>query len=292
MTGRILNYIYIGMELSTVPVYQSEIAPAAIRGFAVGSYQLSLGLGGVFINSVCRGTSQISGNAAWQIPYGLYYIVPTIIASLIWTLPESPRWLLMKGHDEQARRSLKHFRQEHDTVVEAELELIRQALAKEEDRGRWTDLVKGVNLKRTLIVCGLNFFFQATGNFFAGHYGALFVKSLGYLNPFTITVSNSALTTFSAFCGLLLIDRLGRRPLYLAGSAAQAVCLIIMGALGTPKHVTRSRAQGIVSMMLLFQMAYTAAVGPLNYVMTSELPASRLRDKTVRIGATVNIATM
>lgn len=65
LTGRVLNYIYIGMELSTIPVYQSEIVPAPIRGLAVGSYQLALGLGGTLINIICRGTSEIENNNAW-----------------------------------------------------------------------------------------------------------------------------------------------------------------------------------------------------------------------------------
>ena len=50
LIGRVLNYIYIGMELSSVPVYQSEVVPAPIRGLAVGSYQVSLGIGGLIVS--------------------------------------------------------------------------------------------------------------------------------------------------------------------------------------------------------------------------------------------------
>ena len=88
LVGRVLNYIYIGMELSSVPVYQSEVVPAPIRGLAVGSYQLSLGIGGLLINSICRGTSEIDNNNSWMIPYGLYYVIPTFVASCIWFIPE------------------------------------------------------------------------------------------------------------------------------------------------------------------------------------------------------------
>ena len=88
LVGRVLNYIYIGMELASVPVYQSEVVPAPIRGLAVGSYQLSLGIGGLIINGICRGTSDIQSNNSWMIPYGLYYIIPSFIASCIWFIPE------------------------------------------------------------------------------------------------------------------------------------------------------------------------------------------------------------
>ena len=67
LVGRVLNYLYIGMELSSVPVYQSEVVPAPVRGLAVGSYQLSLGIGGLLINSICRGTSEIKDNRSWYV---------------------------------------------------------------------------------------------------------------------------------------------------------------------------------------------------------------------------------
>lgn len=88
LVGRVLNYLYIGMELSSVPVYQSEVVPAPIRGLMVGSYQVSLGIGGLIINGICRGTSTIQNNNAWMIPYGLYYIIPTFVACAIWFIPE------------------------------------------------------------------------------------------------------------------------------------------------------------------------------------------------------------
>lgn len=65
--GRLLNYLYIGMELSSVPVYQSEVAPAAVRGLTVGTYQLSLGIGGILISVICRGTSEINDNRSWYV---------------------------------------------------------------------------------------------------------------------------------------------------------------------------------------------------------------------------------
>lgn len=65
--------------------------------------------------------------------------------------------------------------------------------------------------RRTLVIIMVAFFFQATGQVFSGHYGAVFVKSLGHIDPFTITVSQSGINTFTSFCGILMIDRVGRR---------------------------------------------------------------------------------
>ena len=68
--------------------------------------------------------------------------------------------------------------------------------------------------------------------------------------------------------------------------------LMIMGGLGVPQPTSYSLAAGIVSMMLTFQFVYVATLGPLYYTMIAELPAGRLRDKSVRVGAITNIVTM
>lgn len=157
------------------------------------------------------------------------------------------------------------------------------------------------------------FFFQATGQVFSGHYGAVFVASLDTVNPFNITVSQTALNTFTSFIGIMLLDRVGRRPIWLAGSFGLMVALMIMGGLGVRQPISYSVSQGIVAMMLvsaakllacarrwhadtlaeqIFQMTYVSTIGPLYYTLLAETPSQRLRDKTVRVGATVNIVTM
>ena len=81
----------------------------------------------------------------------------------------------MKERDEEALRNLKLFRGEgNELAAEAELELIRQSLREEADQGSWSDLFKGHNRRRTGVVCGVAFFFQATGQVFSGHYVSTF----------------------------------------------------------------------------------------------------------------------
>ena len=82
------------------------------------------------------------------------------------------------------------------------------------------------------------------------------------------------------------------RPLWIVGSFFLMCALLIMGGLGVPQPVSYSFSQGIVAMMLIFQLTYVATLGPLYYTLISEIPAGRLRDKTVRIGAIVNIVTV
>jgi MFS transporter, SP family, sugar:H+ symporter len=199
----------------------------------------------------------------------------------------------MKDRDEEALQSLKRLRGVgHEVSAEVELELIRVSLREESDQGTYADLFKGHNRRRTFLVCGIAFFFQATGQVFSGHYGATYVQSLGTVNPFNITVSQTAINTVTSFIGVLLIDRVGRRPLWLFGSFILFIVLMALGGLGVHQPITYSVSEGIVATFLIFQLTYVATLGPIYYTMLAEIPASRLRDKTVRLGATVNIVTV
>ena len=118
----------------------------------------------------------------------------------------------MKDRYEEALVNLKKFRGPgNELAAEAELELMRESLIEEMDQGTYADLFKGHNRRRTFVTMMVAFFFQATGQVFSGHYGAVFVKSLGHINPYTIQVSQSGINTFTSMCGILMIDRLGRR---------------------------------------------------------------------------------
>lgn len=199
----------------------------------------------------------------------------------------------MKNKDDEALKALRAFRGDKgETSPEAEMEKIRVSLQEEADQGTWSDLFKGHNLRRTLVVIGVGFFFQGTGNSFTGHFSAIFIASLGTVNPFNITVAQTVITTVTAFVGINLLDHVGRRKMWLFGSTFMFFVLMTTGGLGIRKPITYRVSQGIVATMELYQAAYTATVAPLYYTLITEIPASRLRDKTVRLGATANIATM
>ena len=206
---------------------------------------------------------------------------------------QSPRWLLMQDRTEDALASLKKLRGDNTEMSpEAELQTIRASLIEEIDTGAWKDLLRGHNRRRTLVVIGVAFFFQGTGNSFSGHYSGIFVKSLSTVNPLNITVAQTALNTFTSFIGILVIDRMGRRKLWTIGSVLLFLTLMASGGLGVPKPISYSLSQGIVATLLIYQMVYAATIAPLYYTLITELAASRLRDKTVRVGALVNISTM
>ncbi|RYO88062.1 hypothetical protein DL766_007117 [Monosporascus sp. MC13-8B] len=113
---RIVAYLYIGMELALVPVLQSELMLAPVRGLVAGAYQSGLPL---------------EGDKSWRIPLGLFFIIPTAIARGVWFMDKSPRWLLIKGREEEARASLQALRlgKFSQAQIDAELEEQKASLA-------------------------------------------------------------------------------------------------------------------------------------------------------------------
>ncbi|KAF5593532.1 RGT2-Sensor of high external glucose concentration [Fusarium pseudocircinatum] len=291
MAARILNYVYVGMELGVVPTFQSEIVPAQARGFMVGSYQLSLAVGGLVINSICFGTSSLPDNRAWRIPLGMFYIVPSIVVAGIWFVPESPRWLLRKNRVEEARRSLQQIREGAftDEEIDAEFTELKVSLEQETEQGKFVELVRGINLKRTLIVMAVNFYQQAGGQAFVSQYGTIYVKSLGTINPFGFSLITSAISIVSITCILLWTDIVGRRVLMMASSVTMFAAMMTMGGLGIVTPVEDSRKKGVISMMAVFASGFGMGWAPLVYVVTTELSALRLRDLTSRVGFTTNV---
>ncbi|KAL1610692.1 hypothetical protein SLS60_002362 [Paraconiothyrium brasiliense] len=94
---------------------------------------------------------------------------------------------------------------------------------------------------------------------------------------------------FSIIVCLLLTDKVGRRPLLLLGAAIQTAALMTMGGLGTPNKIDYSSKVGIVAMIAVMAVGFGIGWAPLTYVVTSELPAIKLRDHTLRLGFFVNV---
>lgn len=162
---------------------------------------------------ICFGTQKIDDDRQWKIPFGLFFIIPTIVAASIWFVPESPRWLLLKGREEEATVALHKLRDGCFTEEEinAELDDMRAIMAVESEKGTFMDLFKASNLKRTMITLGINFFLQLTGNIFASKYGTVFIKSLNSTDPFTMTVINQLVNLIGVVISMSLVDRVGRR---------------------------------------------------------------------------------
>lgn len=120
----------------------------------------------------------------------------------------------MQGRNEEALIALTRLREGSFTEeqIATEMSQIRAGIDYEVEKGTFMDMFKGKQVtKRTMSVIGVNFFLQATGSIFASVYGAIFVKQLGFINPFTVTMITSSINIVMCVCSMVLLDKLGRR---------------------------------------------------------------------------------
>ncbi|KAF5510567.1 High-affinity glucose transporter ght2 [Colletotrichum siamense] len=273
LAARILAYIYIGMELAVVPIYQSEITPQCARGFVVGTYQLSL-------------ASELVG----RVPDPIWTLLSSAADSDSWHL--SPRWLAMQGRNEEALIALTRLREGKFTEDEiaAEMAHIRAGIDREVEKGKFKDMFHGKQMtKRTMSVIGVNFFMQATGSILASVYGAIFVKQLGFINPFTVTIITSIINIFMCLCAMVLLDKMGRRNVIFFGGSIQTAGLFAMGGLGLTQNPSVPVKSAIVAMMIVMTTGFTLGWAPTSHVLSAEIPSMRLRDITYRTASVVNI---
>lgn len=199
----------------------------------------------------------------------------------------------MQDRIEEAKVSHRKLREGtmSNEAIDFEFDSLHEALLAEPEQGHTAELFQGTNLKRTAIVVATNFFQQATGQTFVSQYGTLFIKSLGTINAFSMSTGNSAIGLFSLIICLLIADKLGRRYMLLTGSTIQVAALFAMGGLGLAGSSTYSHKAGEVAMLSVFGAAFSFAWGPMTYIVTTELPALRLRDRSQRVASLTNIIT-
>ena len=283
--GRIIVGLAIGMSSGIVPVYISEVSPAEARGWQVSLFQLAITIGILVAYIVDYAFAGIQG---WRWMFGLA-LVPTVIFGLgMFFLPESPRWLAKRDR-EVARAMLKRLRGESD--VREEMLEIERSLAHAEEHGRLSDLLE-VSLRPALMVgIGLAVFQQVTGINTVIYYAPTIIQSAGISSAsgaILATAGIGVVNVLMTVIAMRLIDRMGRRPLLLIGIAGMAVTL---GALGVVFHApsqSGSLARLAVISMMLYVASFAISLGPIFWLLISEIYPLKIRSSTEGLAATCN----
>ncbi len=238
------GFIGFGLALAanSAPLLITEICFPTHRAPLTSLYNSSWYLGSIIAAWTTYGTFRIgqatpTTNAAqwsWRIPSLLQGIPSLLQFFLIMTIPESPRWLVAKGKDEQA---IAFFTKYHcngnsdDPLIAFEYEEIKAALALEaEAKGAssWKALftTRG-NLRRMRIIIAIAFFSQWSGNGVVSYYLNKVFDGIGITDPGTQNLINGILNIVNyigAIIGALVVDKVGRRPLFLTSTAGMTVC--------------------------------------------------------------------
>ncbi|KAH6910174.1 monosaccharide transporter [Coprinopsis sp. MPI-PUGE-AT-0042] len=313
--GRAVGGIGVGALSMLSPLYMAEISPPEVRGSLLALEQLSIVLGVVFGFWTGFATRSLEGSASWRIPLAIQ-IGPGVILGLgCLFLPPSPRWLVMKGRHDDALKSLSRLRMREpdeahsDPLLQIELlemrvetELIARATGLQPSKPSpgsemkaWKQLFSSEYRPRTWIGVLIMFFQQWSGINALLYYGPTLVESIGFKgDSVTLAVSGGiGIVQFLAVLpAIIIIDRVGRRPLLRFGSAVMTVAHLSIAVLvkrfenDWPSH--RAGAWSAVAGIYLFTAAYGVSFGPIGWVLPSEVFPLSVRSKGVALSTASN----
>ncbi|KAG1843306.1 monosaccharide importer [Suillus subalutaceus] len=301
VVGRVIAGFGVGLVSCLIPMYQSECAPKSLRGMIVGLYQLAITIGALLAAIVLNATKNELSYTAWRTPIAVQFAWAAILSGGIALLPESPRFLMHKGREDEARRALARFMTMPPESPEVELELDEIATALAADRaigqGTYMDCFRNNESKnglRTWTGIWLQGWQQLTGINFIFYYGTTFFESAGITNAFIITIIADVVNTVMTIVGVQLIDRVGRRRLLLIGAIGMCFCEFIVAIVGVTAGRTDTAAVNIPAQRVLiafvcFYIAfYAISWGPVVWVVTGEIFPLNIRAKAMSLSVASN----
>lgn len=224
LVARVLGGLAIGSASLIAPLYIAEIAPARARGRLVTLNQLAIVIGILVAFMGNYGLARLSyGNWRWMFGLGALPAV-ALCVSLLW-IPESPRWHLQHGERERARAVLRQISPE--IIVEDAIAEINKTIS--DETGTYRELLGRSLRKPLLLTIMLAIIQQATGINTVLYYGAIiFAEHAGASagQAIGMNVLVGVVNLLFTIAALLMIDRLGRRPLLLAATGGMGVCLM------------------------------------------------------------------
>ncbi|KAG0530730.1 hypothetical protein BDA96_05G211800 [Sorghum bicolor] len=300
MAARCITSLGSGFSVVVTSVYNAEISPASMRGFLSSFLDMFITIGLLLSYVSNYAFAGLPVHLGWRIMYAVGVVPPVLLAMGVLAMPESPRWLAMRGRDADARAVLVRT---SDTPAEADLRLdeIKHAVNERDSNGGnvWKELLirpSSASVRRIVVcVVGVNFFQQASGIDALVLYSPLVFRKAGMSSNKAIlgaTVAAGVVKTCFVLVATLFSDRLGRRPLLLASTVGVAASMASLGVT-LCVGVMSSAASMVASVVsvLAFMAAFSVGFGPLAGTYSAEIMPLRLRAQGASLGNAVNRLT-
>jgi SP family arabinose:H+ symporter-like MFS transporter len=301
VAARMLGGLGVGAALIIAPMYIAEIAPAAMRGRLVSFNQLNIVVGistAFFTNYLILrfGQSDLAwadalrlGEWNWRWMLGVETLPAVIYLGALFAVPESPRWLVMQGDDDDARRVLQSV--SNSEQAEADLEAVKASLDVERNTERaGARELFGPGMRLVLIIGVLVAILQqATGINAVFFYAPMIFEQSGigtdasFMQAVLVGLVNLGFTVLA----ILFIDRLGRRPLLGVGLSGIAACMLLL-SYGFASAETNPTL--ILVGILGFVASFAISLGPVMWVLFSELFPNRVRGLAISFVGLINSA--
>uniref|UniRef100_A0A8H7Y6V0 Major facilitator superfamily (MFS) profile domain-containing protein n=1 Tax=Psilocybe cubensis TaxID=181762 RepID=A0A8H7Y6V0_PSICU len=272
---------------AAAPLLVTEIAYPTQRAQATSMYNTLWYLGSIIAAWTTFGTFRINNNWAWRIPSALQGLPSVLQIFLIWLVPESPRFLVSKGREAEALKTLAYYHansNQNDPLVQYEFEEIKAAIAFDRDVAAnvgWLSLFKSAgNRRRMRIIIAIAFFSQWSGNGLVSYYLNKVFISIGITDNSTQLLINGILNIWNFIIAIgagFLCERVGRRRLFMTSTIGmlifwtlQSVCV----SLYAQDNNRKGAAHTVIAMIFLFYGFYDVLPSPLLLYTVEILPYS------------------
>ncbi|KAK1497019.1 hypothetical protein CTAM01_08031 [Colletotrichum tamarilloi] len=284
---------------TSAPVFLVEIAYPTWRGLAGGLYNvLGWYIGANMAAWTCYGTNFIPSDWAWRIPYIVQLVPATIVISVVWFLPESPRWLWSQGHTDRAAAILTKYHGDgnpHSALVKLELDEIRTSLEAEQElrNNNWNYKVlvnNRPNRYRMWLIMLVAVFSQFIGGSVISYYLPAMVRGVGITDSsrqLLLNGINTVISFVSGIFGSFFVDKVGRRPLFLWGTLLTGLVYIPINVLAAKAEhhldegtaVPKPQAYAFIAMIFSYGIFWGFCWTPLQALYPAEILNNEIRAK-------------
>ena len=278
IVARAILGLAIGFTSVTAPVYVSEVAPPQSRGRLIGLYQFALTLGIAVADLVGY---WLADQHAWRMMFALGAVPAILFLLLVLTVPESPRWLVSKHRKAEAERVMRTYTDQAGATLL--LNHIEEGLAVSIDQ-RWSSLWSP-NVRRSLFIAvGFTILQQVTGINTIIYYGPRIFSLAGLAsdkNAIFATLLVALMNVLSTIVALLLVDRIGRKPLLYVGVGGMALSLFSLAY--SFHRLPYGPTLGVVATvcLLFYILCFASSMGPIAWILVSEVFPLRVRGRGV-----------
>jgi len=290
VAGRLVVGFGVGVAAVAAPLYAAELAPAEHRGRFVSAYQLAITIG-IFLAYLID--QALASDREWRIMLGVSAVPALLLLVAILPAVESPRWLVRMGQRDRARDSIVRARPWVDPDVR--LKSIEDSLRDEPPNASWSEVFAPAWRRPLTIGIGLAVFQQITGINAVIYYSDRIFAAAGFSSPQAQTMATTwaigAVNVVATLIAVAFIDKLGRRPLLLAGLAGMCVSLAAVGlAFFSAGTAAMSPTAGMVTLvaLILFIVSFAFSLGPVVWTVINEIFPGRVRGRAVAVATAVN----
>ncbi|KAJ5248862.1 MFS sugar transporter [Penicillium chermesinum] len=283
--GRFILGTGVGLEGGTVPVYVAESVPSRIRGNLVSLYQLNIAFGEVLGYAVAAIFIGVEGN--WRYILGSSLVFSTILLVGMFFLPESPRYLMLKGREIEAYAVWKRIRGFNDYDSKDEFLGMRQAVSAEREeqaqtkKFAWMDFFTNPRARRALVYANIMIFLgQFTGVNAVMYYMSTLMQAIGFDNKTSVFMSlvGGGSLMLGTIPAVIYMERFGRRYWANVMLPGFFVGLILVGVGYTIDYQTRpAAAEGLYLTGIIIYMGFMGSYACLTWVIPSEVFPTYLR---------------